>query len=123
KSWNPYRKGQILIFESSDNKMDSVLIEDTRVSFPDGLGVVDYYEILSTVAQHTQFKGNRKVSTYWLTIAAKTKKRPSYIEFGLETRDAQFIDGQSYSFGDLKELAEIELTVPYGTFDDVITIG
>lgn len=122
RNWNPYEKGQVLIFESSDNKLDSILIEDIKVSFPDGLGVVDYYEILTTVARHTNFKEDRKASTYCLTVAAKTSKRSSYVEFGLETRNAQFIERQRYSFEDLRELAEIKLAVPYGTFYDVITI-
>lgn len=123
KSWNPYKIGQVLVFESSNFEKDTIIIEDIEFGFPDGFGIVDYYEIMSVVARHDHFKDDRKASTHLLTIAARTEKRPSYIEFGVEVKSAQFIERQRYAFKEVGELPEIHFTVPYGSFDDVIAVG
>lgn len=125
KSWNPYKEGQVLIFESSNYERDTIHIEKVDFGFPDGLGV-EYYEFLKVFSKRSSSPdlGEYFSKTFgFLTIAAKSEKEPSYIEFGIEVQNAQFIERQHYSFEDLSELAETWLTIPYGKFDDVIVIG
>ena len=124
KSWNPYKEGQVLIFESSNYEKDTIRIEDINFGFPDGLGIVDYYEILDVLAEPTGPDLGKYFSNIYgvLTIAAKTEKRSNYVEFGIKVKNAQFIERQRFSFEELEGLAEIQFTVPYGAFDDVIVI-
>ncbi len=125
KSWNPYKEGQLLIFESSNYEKDTIRIKVLDFGFPDGLGVVDYNESLYVLAEPTGPDLGKYFSNIYgvLKIVAKTEKKPCYVEFGLKVKDAQFIEHQRYFFKDLIELQEIEFTVPYGSFDDVIAIG
>lgn len=125
KNWNPYKKGQVLIFELSNYEKDTIHIVDLDFGFPDGLGVVDYNESLYVLAEPTgPDLGKHFSSTYGvLKVVAKTEKKPSYIEYGIELKNTQFIGGQRFSFEDLNALAEIQLAVPYRSFDDVIVIG
>ncbi len=123
KNWLPYNEGDILIFKSSSQKIDSILIEEIRDDFPDYLGSDDFYQIRSVIANHHHFKDPRKVSTYLIKLVAYTEDRGSYIEFGIETRNAQFIEKQQFSFTSIQEQPVVELTVPYGSFNDVLLIG
>lgn len=123
KSWNPYKEGQALIFESSNFDKDTILIKEVSFIFPDGLGVVDYNQKLRTLAQHSDPKNeNSKWETFILILAAKTQKNLSYVVFDLRVKDTQFIE-QRYSFEDLEKLPKRHLLIPYGQLDDVIAIG
>ena len=125
KRWNPYKEGQVLIFESSSYKKDTVYIMDLDFGFPDGLGVVDYNESLYVLAESTGPDLGKHFSSSYavLKIVAKTGNKPSYVEFGVELKNTRFVGGQRFYFEDLNDLAELSLTVPYGSFDDVIAIG
>ncbi len=84
KNWNPYNKGQMIVFKSEIGLLDSIFIEDVLYQFPDGLGVVDYYEILSVVAHHSDPKYDRKSNTYWFSVFAKTPKKASFFFIPVE---------------------------------------
>jgi hypothetical protein len=121
--WNPYDEGDVLVFESPGFERDTIYIKEVSFVFPDGIGVVDYNQSLRILANHTDPKNeNREWETYILTLSAKTRNDPSHVVFDLRAKNAQFVE-QRFSFDHLNKLKEIELSVPYGTFDDVICIN
>jgi len=122
KNWNPYKKGQTLVFESNAGLLDSILIEEVTYGFPDGIGVVDKDEILHVVGKKRRYKNNREVSNYIFTIHAKTQKRNSRIQFSISVKDSEFFpyyyDLENY----LMKLPEQKMIVNNTSFTDVIKI-
>ena len=126
KNWNPYKKGQVLIFESVEYGRDSIQILELEFRFPDGLGVVDYNESLFVLGESaSQIDLGKQFSNAYslIKISSKTEKKPSHIEYQIELKNTKFIGGQKFLFQNLMELPEIQHEVAYGTFNDVVIIG
>ena len=123
KSWNPYTKGQVIIFETKAGLSDSILIEEVDYGFPDGLGVIDKNEILHVVGKKRRYKNNQEVSNYLFTVHAKTQKGDSSIEFGISLKDSEFYSDYYYNIeNDLMKLPEQKVFVNNTSFTDVIKI-
>jgi hypothetical protein len=121
KQWNPYKKGQMIVFESNTKLLDSILIEDIKYAFPDGLGVVDKNEILDVVGRKKRYHNNREVRNYILEIHAKTSKRGTRVRFGVSIKDSEFYSGY-YKLEQLNNLPMRELLGGNVTYYDVIKI-
>ena len=122
KIWNPYKQGQILIFESSNNEQDTVKIIDIQEVFPDGLGTITYNERLRVLARHNTPKRKGLIDTYIFSVIAQTDKHPTQYQFSIELENSFFIDDK-YELKYLENLSEIEVQVKAGRYDDVIVIG
>ncbi|MEQ6123556.1 hypothetical protein AAON49_05095 [Pseudotenacibaculum sp. MALMAid0570] len=123
KKWNPYKKGQTLVFESSEGKLDSIHIKDVRSQFPDGLGVKEYYEVLNVVGLSEDPKWSKKVEEDILSIQAKTKKRDSRLKFCLSIKTAKFYYSGYYLFNDkLIRKTKKNFTTPYKEFKNITII-
>ena len=120
KGWNPYKKGQTIIFKS-EGLLDSIFIEDVLYKFPDGIGAMKYEFACVYARHHDPRENNAYSNTYILDIEAKYEKQPSSVEFSLKAKSSLFFN-KRYTFTELKELQEIELSVPYKLFNDVIVI-
>ena len=122
KSWNPYEKGQVIIFKTKTGILDSILIEEVTYGFPDGLGVVDKYEILHVVGKKRRYKNNKEVSNYIFTIDAKTQKSNSKIQFSISVKDSEFYPYYYNIENYLMKLPEQKMIVNNTSFTDVIKI-
>lgn len=122
KGWNPYEKGQTLVFESREGILDSVFIEDVKYTFPDGLGVVDKFEILKVPAHKTFPYELGNPEMYLFTIHARTEKEGGRLQFGLSLKHSRFYSGYFDLEDDIKRIPETPISVPYGSFDDVIIV-
>ena len=120
KEWNPYKKAQEIVFESSSGLLDSIFIEDINYDFPDGIGVIDKYEILTVIGINKTDIYQEK-SNFVFMIHAKTLKRGSRIKFNISIKGSQF-HSDYYSIDNLMKLPEEKVSVIYGSFDDVIKI-
>lgn len=122
KKWNPYKKGQKIIFESNEAELDSIYIDDVLYQFPEGLGVNNQYEILSVLALSSSPQKNIKSKEYILSIQAKTETRESRIKFGISIKNAKFY-AEFYKPEDklIRNSGDSFLT-PYRKFENVIVI-
>jgi hypothetical protein len=120
KTWNPYKEGQILIFESSKNYNDTIHIEALDLGFPDGLGVVEKNESLFVIANPYGSDLNQYISNKYaiLTIVANTSKSESYVEHRIELKNTIMVGDQKFSFDELKSLTEMSMSTKYGLLDD-----
>ena len=123
KNWNPYKKGQKLLFKSQTGVLDSIVIEKLKYGFPDGPGFVERNEIAHIVGRNRRYKNNREVSSYIFSVYAKTKKRNSSIRFGISLKDYYFNESYYYDIEDyLMKLPEKTITVNNTVYSDVIKI-
>ena len=124
KSWNPYKKDQLLIFESSYKDRDTLRIEALNADFPDGLGVVEYNESLYVLAHLSGSNLGKHFSDVYdiLKIVARTDKTPSYVEYRINLKNTKLVGGQRVYFDDLYKLEETTVNTPFGQLDDVISI-
>ena len=121
KGWNPYVKGQKIVFESREGTLDSIRISDVLHQFPDGLGVVDKYEILNVVGDYKNLDHIGNIKTDIFSIHAKTSQRGSRIRFGLSLGGSKFYSDY-FDFIYIKNISEINVSVPYGSYNDVVVI-
>ena len=123
KKWNPYKAGEVLIFKSSENEMDTIKVEKiTDNIFPDGPGPLKYYnEHLWVFVEHTDPYYDRQLKNNFLEIETGTPEKPTTINFRLLAKNTVFYD----SYRTIKELKTIKPTVletPFGEFSDVLVI-
>lgn len=124
-SWNPYKDGQVLVFKSSKNEIDSINIKEIEAVFPDGMGVPDHNQRLRVLALHTDPRdANKDWETYILRISTESKKlgEPSQIGFDLRLKNSWFFE-EKYDFDWVAAQPEIGVSVPYGELSDVIELN
>ena len=123
KKWNPYRDGQVLIFKSNSNLVDSIhIIEGENLTFPDGPRLMYYNEILRVVASHELPGVKNPVNTHFFKIFAATNEESAYINFIIHTENFGFF-GDDFTIDELDSLPTIVLNLPNQTLTDVIVIG
>lgn len=124
KNWNPYSKGQKLVFETRTGVLDSIFVEDIKFTFPDGIGVINKNEILTVIGRNKS-ENNQELSSLIFKIYAGNLKRGSRIKFHVSIKDSKlysnftdYYDIENY----LMKLPEKKISVIKGSFDDVIKI-
>lgn len=123
KMWNPYKVGEVLIFKSSENELDTIKVEEINDNiFPDGPTPLKYYnESLWVFVEHTDPNYDRHLKSNFLEIRTGTPEKPATISFGLLAKNSVFYD----SSRTIEELDSMELTfleTPIGKFSDVLEI-
>ena len=123
KKWNPYRVGEILIFESSENELDTIFIQEINDNiFPSSNGPLKYSnESLWVYAKHTDPNYDRYLTNKILEIQTGTPEKPSRINFGLLAKNAWFYDSYK-TINELEALKETSIETQFGKFADVIKI-
>jgi len=123
--WNPYKEGEILIFENNHHIRDSIFvlsIEKTKKA-DDPLSISpDYLESLDVIVRHTDPVSvePRYIQNTFLSLFA-TKAKNTHINFRLAMRNAWFYAGD-YSVSELNGLPTKSLTVGNIVYDDVIKL-
>ena len=122
KIWNPYKEGQVLIFQSSNGEIDTIVItqiEDKR--FPDGLGAETNERLRVLAKLDNQSISRVPFESRFLYLAAETPKGPSKVDFEFSVGDGAFW-GKYFLISELEEYKEEYLELPFQTFNDVIRI-
>jgi hypothetical protein len=121
KGWNPYTKGQVLVFMAEDGRTDTLTIsavEDKQ--FPDGIGARQN-ERLRVLARVRASVAKSPIEVVVLYVTARTAKSESEIDFNLSVADGGFW-GKYIAIHHLEALIPFSLQTQYGTFDDVLRI-
>jgi hypothetical protein len=122
KAWNAYREGQVLVFGTTDGRIDTVTVNEVQDRrFPDGLGAEtnERLRVLATV--NSGFGSEKRIEVRFLYILAKTGNDPSKIDFELSIGNGAFL-AKAFPVHELDEYKENFLETPYGAFNDVIRI-
>ncbi|MGV3588248.1 MAG: hypothetical protein ACO1OF_14680 [Adhaeribacter sp.] len=122
--WNPYKKGEILVFQSQSNELDTIFIEDViESSFIQGMNGMKYNnEEIKVFVKHTDPNYDRYLQIAFLEIEAGNPEEKSKIRFLLAAKEAWFYDSER-TIEELKSLREKPFNTPFGTFNDVIKIS
>src|SRR5690554_914355 len=124
KKWNPYKVGEVLIFKSSENELDTIKVKEISDNiFPDGPTPLKYYnENLWIFVEHTDPNYDRHLKNNFLEITTGTPETPTIINFRLLAKNSVFYD----SYRTIEELDSMKLTfleTPIGEFSDVLEIN
>ena len=124
KEWNPYKVGEVLIFRSSDNELDTIKVKKiTDNMFPDGPGPLKYYnESLWVFVEHTDPNYDRHLRNSFLEIETGTPEHPTTISFRLLAKNAVFYH-RNRTLDELNSMKQITLETPFGKFSDVLEIN
>ena len=114
KAFNPYSIGDVLIFESSDKKLDTVIVSEISESvFPDAPGPLKYYnESLWVVS-----KNNGRI----LEVEAKTPDEEHGLLFNLNLKNV-WSYGREMAFDEFSSLNTENLILNKRTYLDVLRI-
>ncbi len=116
KEFNPYEVGDILIMESTKNKIDTLFISEIDLVFNDGIGITEYKQALRIFEGEKQKKGNiMDRRTFLFEIRSGGSKEPTYVEF----RNFQ---GKKQYLNELLNSSKYTLTTRYGNYSDIIDV-
>jgi len=121
-AWNPYSLNEVLVFESSEKEIDTIVIReviDDAVS--DGPTPELYYPKHLIVRRKLRQNENNSALTDILSISSSTPQKKARIGFGLRLKDAIFA-GWGYKLMDLDKYPTMSITTKAGTFNDVIKL-
>lgn len=124
--WNPYKKGEILVFTSNMGENDTIFILDvTNELHPTRHGtelpVFTYNQNIEILVKHTDPNYDRYLISNFFELEARTKDSPTTIRFLLAAKNS-WLYGGSYKLEKLKEKEQVKLKVPFGEFNDVLII-
>jgi hypothetical protein len=118
RNWNPYILNEVLVFESSEKQLDTIVINeiiDNAVS--DGPTPKLYYDTYLIVHR----KGNEFSMADILSISSSTPNKLAEIAFTLYFENTKFA-GWGFKLKDLEKYPIMSLTTKAGTFNDVIKL-
>tara|TARA_B110000881_G_C18336506_1_gene394330 strand:+ start:99 stop:674 length:576 start_codon:yes stop_codon:yes gene_type:complete len=121
KKWNPYVKNEVLVFESSEKQLDTIVINeiiDNAVS--DGPTPKLYYDTYLIVRRKLGLKESNFANTGVLNISSSTPKKLAEIGFPLYFENANFAGW--YNLKDLESYSIMSVTTKAGIFNDVIKL-
>jgi len=123
KRYNPYKEGDVLIFQNNENKLDTIFINSINDNlFPDAPGPLKYYNE-SIIVSSKLTESNRKINCNdFLEIRSKTAESPTIIDFGLCGNGYRFIDG-TRTINQLNKIKPIELQIMNKPLNDILTIA
>lgn len=120
--WNPYSWGQILVFVSSENELDTVIIAEANKYFVDAIG--------APKNQRVRVWGKRKVDKSQkferfplLLVAAGTNSDSSWIDFETQSKNGSFWGGTHLELFNLRSLEYTSVKTPFRPFRDVLVIN
>ena len=122
RNWNPYVLNEVIVFESSEKQVDTIVINkiiDNAVS--DGPTPKLYYHTYLIVHRKLKLNENKFSSTDILSISSSTPNRLAEIAFLLRFENANFA-GWGLEIEELNKYPTMSLTTKAGTFNDVIKI-
>lgn len=123
KLWNPYKEGDVLVFESSNTETDTIFVLKVEDNiFPDGPGTMKYYnERLWVFVKHTDPNNDRYLYNTFFEIESKTPETDTKLGFGLTAKGSWFYNSNR-TVGELSELSIGKLEIGNEIISDVITI-
>lgn len=122
RNWNPYKMNEVLVFESSENQLDTIVINKIINNAVSSSPAPELYRhtYLNVYAESIVFKKSEFYNTEILTISSSTPNRLAGIGFGLRLSNANF--GSSYKIEELNKYPQMSVTTKAGIFNDVIKL-
>ncbi len=126
QKWNPYEKGEVLVFTSKTGDTDTIFILDVinelhPTRHGTELPVFTKNQNIEISVRHTDPNYDRYLTNNFFELEARTKDFPTTIRFLLAAKNSWFY-GEPYELEKLQEKEQIKLTVPFGTFNDVLVL-
>lgn len=122
KKWNPYSKNEILVFESSNKNVDTIMIDkiidDAKSSGP--TPKLFRHTVLSVYGNKLNSKNEYFSRKKILEISSNTPNKKSKIIFELYFDNLKF--GSSYELDYIKKQPIISINTKASTFNDVIKL-
>ena len=121
RNWNPYTMNEVLVFEYSENQLDTIVINEIIDNAVSSSPAPELYRHTSLIVRRKlRLKENNYASTGVLSISSSTPKKLAQIGFPLYFENAKFAGW--YNLKDLKKYPIISVTTKAGTFNDVIKL-
>ncbi|WP_192820525.1 hypothetical protein [Rufibacter sp. LB8] len=121
--WNPYKTGDVLIFKSSENELDTLhIVNVSRKNFASSLRMEKYTnEHIQVLGKYRRPKVGDFIHREILDIKSGSSDEWSEIDFSFSSYNATYY-GKSELIYELKTLKEKTFITPFSVFDDVIQL-
>jgi len=125
RNWNPYVINEVLVFESSEKKLDTISINEINDDITSVGPTPELYRYRSLWVYANQW--NPKYNKYWknkildISASTPTPDKPAEIDFLLYFENADFA-GWGFKLKDLDKYPTMSIITKAGTFNDVIKI-
>lgn len=122
KAWNPYSKNEILVFESSNNSVDTIMIDKIIDGAKSSGPTPKLYRhtVLSIYGNKLNSENEYFSRKKILEISSSTPNKKSKIIFELYFDNLKF--GSSYELDFIKKQPIISINTKADTFNDVIKL-
>jgi hypothetical protein len=121
RNWNPYVMNEVIVFESSEKQLDTIVINEIIDNAVSSSPAPELYRHTSLIVRRKlRLKENNYASTGVLSISSSTPKKLAQIGFPLYFENANFAGW--YNLKDLEKYPIISVTTKAGTFNDVIKL-
>jgi hypothetical protein len=121
RNWNPYVMTEVIVFESSEKQLDTIVINEIIDNAVSSSPAPELYRHTSLIVRRKlRLKENNYASTGVLSISSSTPKKLAQIGFPLYFENANFAGW--YNLKDLEKYPIISVTTKAGTFNDVIKL-
>jgi hypothetical protein len=121
RNWNPYVMNEVIVFESSEKQLDTIVINEIIDNAVSSSTAPELYRHTSLIVRRKlRLKENNYASTGVLSISSSTPKKLAQIGFPLYFENANFAGW--YNLKDLEKYPIISVTTKAGTFNDVIKL-
>lgn len=121
REWNPYVINEVLIFESSENERDSIVIDEVIMdAVSSGPTPELYRHTYLMIYRKRKLEENQFSNTEILNISSSTPNKPAKIGFELSFENADF--GSWYKLEELNKYPTMSITTKAGTFNDVLKL-
>ena len=124
RNWNPYTMNEVLVFESSEKQLDTIVIEEINDNVISASPTPELYRHKSLWVYARKLNSKNKLfsKNFILDISSSTPTpdKPARIGFNLWFNNANF--GSSYKLEELNKHPTMSVTTKAGTFNDVIKL-
>ena len=125
RNWNPYTLNEVLVFESSEKQLDTIIINKIKDDVISASPTPELYRYKSLYVFAKQW--NTKYNKYWnnkildIPASTPTPDKPAEIGFPLYFENAKFA-GWGFKIEELNKYPTMSVTTKAGTFNDVIKL-
>ena len=120
KQWIPYKAGDVLVFQSNNDKVDTIFITDVEQYFE---GKNEIFKVNCNFIDHDLYSQKRVDTIYsWLMAITAWENGKAVLSINLNTRNARFAPFNAKPITKLDSLPRSSIDISNNNHKDVLTI-
>lgn len=118
KQWNPYQAGDVLVFESNNDRLDTIFITNIEQYFE---GKNEILKVDCNFIDHDSYS-EKKVDTVnsWLMALTQWENGKAVLSINLNTKKARFAPFNAKSLSKLDSMPKTSINLGFDRYKDVM---